>query len=138
MLKGSALLARLDEAVDEEVASEVATMTRPPSPPEVLLRLTAVRCCWWPADGRCTFEPPAAAVVAVLEVRVEVVLGTTTRLEVVFSLLAAAAAADAAKALDELISDVSSESEEDNVSRDKGSATADRGVSMEWASSWTD
>lgn len=48
MLKGSALLARLDGLANDE-----ATMTRPPSPPEaVLLRLTTVRLARW-------FEPPA-------------------------------------------------------------------------------
>lgn len=54
LLKGSALWALLDGA-----ASEVATMTRPPSP-EVLLRLTAVRPGRW-------FEPPA-----ILETRLDV------------------------------------------------------------------
>lgn len=48
MLKGSAGLARLDG-----VANDEATMTRPPSLPEVvLLRLTAVRPARW-------LEPPA-------------------------------------------------------------------------------
>lgn len=78
MLKGSALLARLDG-----LASDVATMTRPPSPEVVLLRLTAVRLGRW-------FEPPAVR---------------TTRLDV-FSLDVPVRVAVAAIPSEELISEV--------------------------------